>query len=165
MACCSSGNCMREVRPPYKTCSACRAAVNARRKTKVAGGLCRYCSRPKRPGTNSCDSCAKHRRDYIREVRWKLKKEIMIVYGGRCACCGEAELAFLTVDHVNGGGRRHRMAISKSKNPAGNDFYRWLKNNDFPPGFRVLCFNCNCAIGFYGVCPHSIVSKSGSSTV
>jgi len=21
--------------------------------------------------------------------------------------------------------------------------YRWLRDNDFPPGYRVLCANCN----------------------
>jgi hypothetical protein len=29
-----------------------------------------------------------------------------------------------------------------------------MKRNNFPPGFRVLCRNCNGARGFYGYCPH-----------
>jgi hypothetical protein len=32
--------------------------------------------------------------------------------------------------------------------------YLWLKRNNYPTGFRVLCHNCNLAIGFYGYCPH-----------
>lgn len=36
----------------------------------------------------------------------------------------------------------------------GAHFYKWLEHNHFPPGFRVLCHNCNQARGFYGYCPH-----------
>jgi hypothetical protein len=32
--------------------------------------------------------------------------------------------------------------------------YRWLISSGFPEGFRVLCHNCNQAIGLYGFCPH-----------
>lgn len=39
--------------------------------------------------------------------------------------------------------------------PSGWNFYRWLKNNGFPKkDFQLLCFNCNCAKGFFGMCPH-----------
>ena len=31
----------------------------------------------------------------------------------------------------------------------------WLINERFPEGFRVLCHNCNQAIGYYGECPHA----------
>ena len=30
----------------------------------------------------------------------------------------------------------------------------WIIRNDYPDDFRVLCWNCNQAIGFYGRCPH-----------
>ena len=34
--------------------------------------------------------------------------------------------------------------------------YIWLKNNNFPEGFQVLCFNCNCGKARNkGICPHS----------
>jgi len=35
-----------------------------------------------------------------------------------------------------------------------SNFYRWLKQNNFPEGFRVLCINCNFSLGIYGYCPH-----------
>lgn len=69
----------------------------------------------------------------------------------KCACCGEALLEFLCIDHINGDGEKHRKLIGIS---AGRAFYHWLKNNNYPNGFRVLCHNCNCAKGFYGYCPH-----------
>lgn len=34
-------------------------------------------------------------------------------------------------------------------------FYRWIKKNGFPDSVQVLCWNCNCAKGIYGYCPHS----------
>jgi hypothetical protein len=32
--------------------------------------------------------------------------------------------------------------------------YIWLRQRDWPPGYRVLCVNCNFAIGHFGKCPH-----------
>lgn len=65
-----------------------------------------------------------------------------------CACCGEDELTFLTIDHINNNGAEHRRNIKKN-------LYDWLIQNDYPEGFQILCFNCNC--GKYrngGKCPH-----------
>ena len=33
-------------------------------------------------------------------------------------------------------------------------WWEWLLRHGFPEGFRVLCHNCNQAIGVYGACPH-----------
>jgi hypothetical protein len=30
-----------------------------------------------------------------------------------CICCGEKTLEFLSIDHINGGGRRHRDELKK----------------------------------------------------
>lgn len=70
-------------------------------------------------------------------------------YGGKCACCGEDRYEFLAIDHVNGGGHKQRKQL-------GGKMCRWLVKNGFPsdPPLRVLCHNCNLAIGFYGYCPH-----------
>ncbi len=91
----------------------------------------------------------------------KLKQEIINHYGdGKCACCGEDRIEFLTIDHENGdGGEFRRNSNGKngeSGSLAGNNFYGWLKKRGFPDdlGLRILCFNCNCSIGAYGYCPH-----------
>lgn len=41
-------------------------------------------------------------------LRWKVKirSEMIAAYGGCCACCGETEPAFLSLDHIGGGGGR-----------------------------------------------------------
>ena len=33
-------------------------------------------------------------------------------------------------------------------------FYEHLVKYNFPPGLRVLCYNCNLSLGFFGYCPH-----------
>jgi hypothetical protein len=95
-----------------------------------------------------------HRKEYdirTKTYRSKLKKEVMEAYGGKCACCGENLIEFLTIDHINGGGNKHRRALRIG---SGSGFYCWLKKNNFPTGFQVLCHNCNIAKGHYGRCPH-----------
>ena len=68
----------------------------------------------------------------------------------KCACCGETEVKFLSLDHIDGGGNAHRREIGRGPTA----IFGWLKRNNYPPGFQVLCHNCNMAKGFYGVCPH-----------
>jgi hypothetical protein len=81
----------------------------------------------------------------------RYRKTVMHHYGGaKCACCGERTFEFLSIDHINGGGNKHRKEAKLS----GKGIYRWLVKNGFPEGFRVLCHNCNFSIGAYGYCPH-----------
>jgi len=66
-----------------------------------------------------------------------------------CACCGENHLEFMSIDHINGNGRKHREHI--------NEYLPlYLKRNGYPKGYRILCHNCNLSIGFYGYCPHEV---------
>jgi hypothetical protein len=56
----------------------------------------------------------------------------------------------LTLDHVYGGG----AADERQLGSLGGRLYRHLKRSGFPPGFQVLCYNCN--VGKYrndGTCP------------
>lgn len=69
-----------------------------------------------------------------------------------CACCGETTVEFLSFDHINGGGRKHAEERRKLGEPG--PLSTWLKKNNFPEGYQVLCHNCNQARGYYGVCPH-----------
>jgi ferric-dicitrate binding protein FerR (iron transport regulator) len=81
--------------------------------------------------------------------RIRRRKEVLQQYGGICACCGETRWQFLAIDHIEGHGNAHRKMVGE-----GYQFYQWLRNNNFPKGFRVLCHNCNTAIGHWGKCPH-----------
>ena len=81
----------------------------------------------------------------------KYRKLALDHYGGKCACCGESRFEFLSIDHINGGGTKHREEIGR-----GTAMYQWLRRSGWPSGFRVLCHNCNQAIGFYKHCPHQL---------
>lgn len=43
------------------------------------------------------------------------------------------------IDHIDGGGNQHRSG----EKCHGSGVFSWLKKNGYPPGFRVLCHNCN----------------------
>lgn len=77
-------------------------------------------------------------------------------YGGfTCACCGESEPSFLSIDHIEGGGGEERMRIFGKKYQGGHHFYRWLRLNGYPAGYQVLCMNCQVGRRDNGgECPH-----------
>jgi len=53
-----------------------------------------------------------------------------------CAFCGIKDIRVLSIDHVEGGGREHKRQTGY------NSIYDWLLQNHLPPGFQVLCMNC-----------------------
>lgn len=91
--------------------------------------------------------------EYAKRTNAGLRTEVLDHYGRACECCGDAHEEFLCIDHVNGGGNEHRRRIGPS------NFYRWLKRNGWPIGFRVLCHNCNMSLGLRGYCPHELEKR------
>ena len=80
----------------------------------------------------------------------ELKREVIAAYGGRCECCAESRIEFMTIDHADGSGAAHRAKVGK-----GRGVYDDLKRRGFPRDrYRCLCLNCNISLGFYGYCPH-----------
>ena len=53
----------------------------------------------------------------------------------KCKKCGKNDLRYLSIDHINGGGRKHRKEI-------GAYLPAWLIKNNFPEGYQILCMNC-----------------------
>ncbi len=76
----------------------------------------------------------------------------------KCACCGERRIEFLTLEHLNNDGAEHRRQIGSSRG-GGDRVYRDLVKQGLPPGYAVKCWNCNCAKGAYGYCPHERESE------
>lgn len=72
----------------------------------------------------------------------KIKLEVFQYYSKAkipfCACpsCKIKIFRFLTIDHINGGGNKHRKRIKGT-------MYNWLIKKKFPAGYCVLCYNCN----------------------
>lgn len=120
--------------------------------TADSTALCYDCKNPPLPGKTRCERCLVRARGVDRERHRNAKDKVLDHYGRTCACCGETTELFLTIDHVNNDGAEHRR--NKLSGGAGNVLYRWLVSNGFPPGFQTLCYNCNMAKGFYGICPH-----------
>jgi len=92
-------------------------------------------------------------RESRKRRREVIKTAVFQYYGGdppKCACCGESHLGFLCIDHIDGGGNKHRRKLGKKT----HSFWLWLMEQNFPDGYRVLCHNCNFAIGAYGHCCH-----------
>lgn len=142
-------------------------------------GICGVCTvRPLAQGSNRCDECRNKRRIFEtnhrvesnrRKRAWeaknrekvliqkrnasrrsnrRLKQDIVRAYGGKCVCCGESNFWFLTIDHID------RESFPESPR-TGKPLYAWLKKHNYPrDGIRLLCYNCNCAKGFLGECPH-----------
>ena len=113
--------------------------------------ICRDCSR--RKNQVRLKRYRENHRNYVnawaRKSRRLQKYNIILYYSpsGRCQCKGEncwhegeclvSDVEVLSIDHINGGGNKHRKEVG-----FGTTFYQWLKRNNYPKGFQVLCMNC-----------------------
>ncbi|KKN30086.1 hypothetical protein LCGC14_0837630 [marine sediment metagenome] len=80
-----------------------------------------------------------------------LRLRVMEYYGGKCECCGEDRYEHLTIDHLNG----HARKTGKIGVYLTYDAIREFENRGYPNRkYRLLCWNCNLARGYYGYCPH-----------
>mgnify|MGYP000712282206 CR=1 FL=1 len=87
----------------------------------------------------------------------KQRDEVFSHFGGKCSCCGETEVLFLSIDHVNNDGNVRRQ----EKGNSYRRLYSWLIKNNFPAGYQLLCTNCNHGKHRNGgICPH----QEGSTT-
>ena len=94
------------------------------------------------------------------------KDTVYAVYGGKCACCGESESKFLSIDHVNNDGniRRKEMQYGVGGNGGGIKLYATIISEGFPDTYQILCMNCNWGKARNnGVCPHQTVKVQRSS--
>lgn len=97
------------------------------------------------------------RAEYVKRKHAERRAKVFERLGGKCECCGESDQAFLTIDHINGDG-----ADQRRKHTGQQNIYTWLVGNKFPPGFRILCANCNHGARLNaGICPH----QNGSQTI
>jgi hypothetical protein len=84
----------------------------------------------------------------------KCKEQVVKHYGGKCYCCDENNIGFLSIEHLDDNGKEHGNGKNRYK---GEVLYRFLIKNNYPARITIACFNCN--IGRQnnnGVCPHNI---------
>lgn len=97
------------------------------------------------------------RRAFRRTQAHALRDEFLMEYGGKCACCGERDIAFLTLDHVNRDGAKHRKGLGLGAGRSSTlEVYRDIKRRGWPKdSYRILCMNCNWATRSGAPCPHA----------
>ena len=138
---------------PSRPCTKCKQVKPLGEFYRDPGGaglyghrsVCKACWNPSRIGKSASP-------EDTRRYRATLKQACVDAYGGRCACCGEARLIFLSIDHVHGDGAEHRKSIY-GRNGGGT--YQWFKSHGYPQDgrYQVLCHNCNRAKGTGTACP------------
>jgi hypothetical protein len=106
--------------------------------------------------------CSTKQKEWSKAARGKLVRSILSHYSNGdmcCACCGERQYLFLTLDHIEGGGTQERLALSNGKG-GGRGVYLRLKREGYPVGYQVLCVNCQFGRALnHGVCPHRALAK------
>lgn len=140
-----------------KDCGVCRERkpldqFNADSRNKSTGlrSECKACSTQQtlnaRAKRNPEDLSAVRKARHVR-----LKAQCFAAYGGMCACCGESQIMFLTIDHVNDDGHVERKEYGYST----TNQYKRILDAGCPASYQVLCFNCNLGRACNGgVCPH-----------
>jgi len=89
-----------------------------------------------------------------REAYKQQRIAILAKFGGRCVCCGESTEVFLDVDHVNGGGNKHRKQFRSI-----HSYNQFLIEEAKLEDFQILCKNCNYAKFRLGQCPHQLDAR------
>jgi len=115
----------------------------------LADGLCSRCYSERRYNQDP-ETARRLARESQARMRKQRRDELVAAYGGKCSCakCPETNPAFLTLEHVNGGGKEHRQQL-------GSHTYEDLRRRGFPQdGYTLLCWNCNAMTRGGKTCPH-----------
>lgn len=136
-----SGQCVACGKPAKEGRTLCQKHIDDRSKVSSEryarnreAGLCGYCGAETEGDYHLCIHC----RGVQADLRAKEREAAFAAYGGPvCVGCGSKDEPILEMDHIDGGGCQHKREIKNLS------IYRWLKQNNYPPGFRVLCPTCN----------------------
>ena len=99
------------------------------------------------------ENLKKSANDYHHSTKDVVRLEVLRHYSKgkpKCKCCGEKGLPFLTVDHIFG---RKKSGDEKR---TGRHLITSIRKKGFPPGYQILCWNCNLTKGNYGQCCHKV---------
>ena len=72
-----------------------------------------------------------------KSLRDNLRKKILSSLGDKCSACGNSDSRVLHIDHIDGGGVKHRKEFGSRY-----QYYRSIIDNGIS-GFQLLCANCN----------------------
>jgi hypothetical protein len=123
-----------------KVCEQCgKKYIPKRYKQRFCSEKCKYTHGNNKRKPYRDEYQASHREDIALKTNMlnlAYKFEIFRLLGNKCSKCGKENWKVLQIDHINGGGARHKREIDCN-------FYKWLKENEYPSGFQTLCCNCN----------------------
>lgn len=108
---------------------------------------------------NNKEKVIKESQRYRKELKIKALKAYSRNDNIQCVCCGEKEIDFLCLDHIDNNGAQERK---RKKYGLGTSFLKWLKVNNYPKNLRLqtMCFNCNMSKRIQGgVCIHQLRNK------
>jgi hypothetical protein len=133
------------------------------RRKRLLQGLCRDCGLvPFTKGRFTCETCAKRACDRVKKQYALLRIEVLTKYCGgtpycQCPGCNVKIIEFLNIDHIYGDGAEHRKELGirreHGQRIGGRAIIYWLRENNYPDGFQVLCANCNKAKDRKQFCP------------
>jgi len=81
-------------------------------------------------------------RAWVNKSYLLMRTKVLTHYGNdKCACvkCGFDDIRALSIDHINGYGKKPTKTYS---NRSGTGLYYWLVRLNYPEGFQTLCMNC-----------------------
>ncbi len=116
----------------------------------IEDGRCSMCGVGEAiPNRRVCSDCKERYKKRHRDLKLRVIKG----YGNKCACCGETNFEFLSVDHIKERGADERRRLGRGAGSTAT-VYRMLIRLGFPDSHQCLCYNCNMSLGFYGYRPH-----------
>jgi hypothetical protein len=147
-------NCESKLELGFSYCRQCRRKrirmLYRRVKRWRLSGRCMRCGKTRFRSLVVCRRCRDKWNDYSRRRYPVLRAEVLARLGKRCRCCGESNPKFLTVDHIHNDGFRERQTFSNPRS-----LYLKIKRTSCLRGrYQILCWNCNAAKAFHGLCPH-----------
>lgn len=129
-------------------------------------GLMSWCKACNYAGSRQRKMPKEWHKRYSRHWNRSMKRAAMLILCGgndpACACCGEREMEFLSIDHITKEDRQ-RDLWPNGRRMSGPPIYRRIVIEGKTDGYQVLCFNCNMAKGHcnmakghWGTCPHKV---------
>jgi hypothetical protein len=164
---------------PVKGCPACKEAKplrefgNDKYRPDGKNTYCKVCRRTKQQDYYSSNRESELAKQKEKRLEWHgvrsdtpitrttasnrlIRLEVLGKLGGRCQCCGEDREEFLSLDHINGGGTKHRAE-------SGTYIFRRIRKDPDPLTYQVLCYNCNISRGVRGYCPCGAEANHGTT--
>ena len=116
-------------------------AVCGRASKRVENDSCGACGGKPLATKTLCQECRDKRNKKSVQKRKDDIDCVLAHYGRMCACCGESEPVFLTIDHKDNDGSQHRKETGRNTYMVLVREHR--KTGIWPENFQILCYNCN----------------------